>query len=140
MNKTRNSSLLIFVLVILQISACRPESVILPGSTNINTKITGKFFQPATWRVPAGQKITLTITNEDKIVHDWTIMTRPSPLPFSKADEPNVFFQHLIEPGNSISIEFTAPQSPGEYQVISSQRGDGQAGLVGALVVVSVPK
>jgi plastocyanin len=140
MKKKQTANLLIFALICLLISTCRPESDVLPGSIRIDTKISGNLFHPSVWRIPAGQKITMTITNEDKTIHDWTILARPSSLPFSPADESNIYFQVMIQPDSNFTFEFSAPQAPGEYQVLSSQKGDSQAGLVGALVVVSLPK
>lgn len=129
-------NLLLWILC-LGISGCRPSHpVILPGSTSFETAISDYAFSPTGWRVPGGREITIIIHNYDLAPHDFTLMARPSPLPFSASDEAHVIFRAAIPANSETTIHFRAPAAPGEYQVLSSLPGDAEKGLVGALVVV----
>ena len=56
---------------------------------------------------------------------------------FNEQDKPNVFWQVEILPGGSADTTFTAPDEPGEYEIVCHIPGHVQAGMVGKLNVVS---
>ncbi|MCC6148547.1 MAG: cupredoxin domain-containing protein [Anaerolineaceae bacterium] len=126
------------IIAILLLTACSRENTILPGETQHTITLSETTFSPARWRVPAGEKITFQITNHDLFPHDLTILLRPAKLPFSDADEPNIYFQSPIKAGEQTTLEFIAPPAPGEYQVLSTLPGDAEKGLKGTLVAVQL--
>jgi len=122
----------------LLVTACVPDPTVIPGNSSYDVVISDNRFIPNSWRVSAGKEITLNITNQDARLHDITILLRPAVLPIE--DPADIYFQQTLEPGRLTGVHFTAPQAPGEYQVISSQPGDGDTGLSGKLVVVQEQK
>jgi len=127
------------VCLVLTLSSCSHEKEILPGSTQYEITVTNAIFQPALWRVPAGEKITLRINNLDQTQHNSTILLRHSTQPFSAIDPADIYFQKQLEPNTATVIEFRAPPAPGEYQVLSTLADDAEKGLIGTLVVVQLP-
>ena len=64
-------------------------------------------FEPAAFRIPAGQEITLTLRNEGAALHDWQLLNvRDS----SGAAIKTV----LLQAGQSATLRFTV-STPGEY-------------------------
>ena len=122
--------LLLFLTTIL-LSAC----YVLPQpQTDISVVMHNNSFAPTSWRVPAGATITLHITNQDTVTHDWTIVYRQSTTPSNVVDPASIYWQHTIEAGKSEDVQFTAPAVAGDYQVVSSERL--AEGMVGKLTVV----
>ncbi|MEX0587507.1 MAG: cupredoxin domain-containing protein [Patescibacteria group bacterium] len=79
-------------------------------------------FTPSTITVPAGGKIRLTFTNAASVAHDLII----SDLGISTS---------LLGPGDSQTLEFTAPSQPGSFEFICSVAGHEDLGMRGTLVV-----
>ena len=122
--------LLLFLTIIL-LSAC----YVLPQpQTDISVVMHNNSFAPTSWRVPAGATITLHITNQDTVTHDWTIVYRQSTTPSNVVDPTSIYWQHAIDAGKSEDVQFTAPAAAGNYQVVSSERL--AEGMVGKLTVV----
>lgn len=97
-------------------------------------------FTPNTYTVPAGEEITLNITNNGAVVHNFVIMKLGITAgdTFDAEDEPNVYWQETdIQPNGDITTTFTAPTEPGEYQVICRTAGHIASGMIGKLVVVA---
>jgi Cu+-exporting ATPase len=77
---------------------------------------------PAEVRVAAGRQIRVTLTNEDSVVRDWTVM-----------GVPNV--EIPARPGETTSLRFMAP-GPGTYEIVVTAPGTpGAASASGRLVV-----
>jgi uncharacterized cupredoxin-like copper-binding protein len=93
-------------------------------------------YTPNTWTVPAGQKITVTLTNKGTVEHDWVLMKEPVTPPFSSANQPNVIFSAKVAAGATDVVSFTAPSSAGEYEVVCDVSGHLEAGMSGKLTVV----
>ena len=107
------------------------------GSTSISATETEFAFTPNTWSVPAGQKITLTLSNKGTVEHDWVLMKAPVTPPFSSTNQPDVIFSAKTAPGATNTVTFTAPSSAGEYEVVCDVPGHLEAGMSGKLTVVS---
>ena len=109
-------------------------------STTINVTLTDFQFTPNQFTIPAGQEITLNVVNTGAVVHNFVIMklgTTAGPA-FEDDDNANVFWQERdIPPGGDISVTFTAPADPGEYQVVCRTEGHIASGMVGKLIVVA---
>jgi uncharacterized cupredoxin-like copper-binding protein len=72
-------------------------------------------------------------------VHDFIIMNLGSEVgqDFGEEDQPNVYWMAELEPGRSNTYTFTAPNQPGEYQVVCGIPGHYLAGMVAKLIVVA---
>jgi len=85
------------------------------------------------WRVPAGQAVSLNISNKTTQDYTWIFMGRPVTPPFDSADAANVFFSRQVAAGASASLQFTTPAAAGEYQVLCTpydHSGEEQAGRI----------
>lgn len=110
------------------------------ASTELATSIVEYEFTPDTWTVSAGEQVTITITNEGTLKHEWVLMqegvniTSETDLPESEeelmADFVNV--EEEVEPGETKTLTFEAPTA-GTYQVICAIPGHFNAGLKGTL-------
>jgi uncharacterized cupredoxin-like copper-binding protein len=109
------------------------------ASKKIDVTMTDFQFQPNTFTVPAGEEITLNASNTGGVVHSFVIMKQgqTAGTEFNEQDKPNVFWQVEILPGGSADTTFTAPDEPGEYEIVCHIPGHVQAGMVGKLNVVS---
>ncbi|NOH04906.1 MAG: hypothetical protein HND47_24525 [Chloroflexi bacterium] len=108
------------------------------ASTNLTLELNDFTFTPNTFTVPAGEEITLTVSNKGKVEHEFVIMklgTEVS-IPFNDDDEGNIYWEVELEPGESETVSFTAPSETGEYQVSCGTPGHHEAGMVGKLIVV----
>jgi plastocyanin len=109
-------------------------------STTINVTLTDFQFTPNQYTVPAGQEITLNVANTGAVVHNFVIMklgTDAGPA-FDEEDDANVYWQERdIQPGGDLSVTFTAPSEPGEYQVVCRTEGHIASGMIGKLIVVA---
>jgi uncharacterized cupredoxin-like copper-binding protein len=94
-------------------------------------------FEPANVTVPAGGQVTLNLSNSGALEHDWVIMVmgKQATTPFDDDDEPNVYWQHKLDPGTSETVTFTAPNEPGEYQLVCGTPAHLEAGMQGTLIV-----
>ncbi len=64
----------------------------------------------------------MTLTNPDATLHDWVVEGVPN--------------AHVTAAGGrTLTASFTAPSTPGSYEIACSMPGHQEAGMVGALVV-----
>ena len=125
--------LLIVTIIALSLTACGNSG----PSTKINLTMTDFLFSPGEFTVPAGEQITLNVTHDGTVVHDFIIMKYgvDAGHMFDEDDEPNVYWKLKVQPGITESVTFTAPEQPGIYQVVCGMAGHLQSGMVGKLIV-----
>ena len=100
-----------------------------PVQTEISVMMSGNSFQPASWRVPASALVTLHLTNQDPVAHEWVILFRQAAVPFSSGDLSSIFWSYSIPAGKSETVQFKAPAAAGNYEVVSRDAlADGMAG------------
>lgn len=95
-------------------------------------------FTPTDFTVPAGQQITLNLENSGAIQHDFVILQAGAQvsIPFNEDDADKIYWQQVLEAGGSLTVTFTAPAAPGEYQVLCGVPGHMEAGMTATLTVV----
>lgn len=104
------------------------------GSANsISATLTDFHFEPTTWTVKAGEEVKLTLKNEGAVEHDWVLVGSPVTPP--AGEDIDVLFSAVAGAGETKEFTFTAPTTPGEYQVICNIAGHLEAGMEGKLVV-----
>jgi uncharacterized cupredoxin-like copper-binding protein len=120
---------------LMALSACGASG----PSTNIRVDMTEFMFDPSGFTIPAGQEITIELSNNGAVVHDFIIMKYGAEVgqDFGEEDEANVYWKAELEPGTSETLTFTAPSEPGEYQVACEIEGHYLAGMVAKLIVVT---
>lgn len=97
-------------------------------------------FEPASINVPAGSEVNLTLVNEGALEHEFVIIvqgvTVTPPVDEAQLDESGaIYWEHELEPGEEALLEFTAPEDPGEYQIVCAIAGHLEAGMEGTLIV-----
>lgn len=125
---------LMVVLFSILLAACGGGS---KAATTLKVEMTDFAFSPSEVSVPAGQEITLELSNKGAVEHEWVIMKEPGTQPFDADDEEKVYWEIELEAGESTTVKFTAPSTSGEYQLICGIPGHWEAGMVGKLMVVN---
>ncbi len=111
-------------------------------STSVHVIMTDFQFTPSSYTVPAGQRISIQLTNNGAATHSFIIMKAGSNVQghFTDADKSNVYWEESAVPaGQSVATDFTAPNEPGNYQVVCGVPGHFESGMVANLVVVKSP-
>ena len=119
---------------ILLLAACATDQ--LPLTSTIDVQITQTGCHPMAWRVPAGQVVSLKISNKAVEDYTWTFMGRPVTPPFDAADAANVFFTRQVTAGASANLQFTTPAAAGEYQAICTPYNHPDDEQTGRITVV----
>ncbi len=105
-------------------------------STTLTITMTEFSYQPDAWTVTAGQPVTVQLTNNGTLPHTWTIMKTPISGSYTSADQTDILYTSpVVASGSSTTISFTAPSTPGTYQVVCTQPGHFDAGMLGQLTV-----
>ncbi len=125
----------ILLVVTLGLTGCARSAA--GASTTLTVDLADFTFLPATFTVPAGKEITVSVTNKGANVHEFVIMKsgiKVNP-PFGDKDEGNIYWEiDDVQPGQTKTGKFTAP-SPGTYQVVCGQPNHIEKGMVGTLTV-----
>ena len=105
------------------------------GANTLNISMSDFAFSPSSWSVTAGSSVTVTMKNTGAVPHTLTVMSKAVSGTYSYADKANVLFDSgPIDAGASKTVTFTAPAA-GTYQVICTQSGHFENGMVGQLTV-----
>jgi len=129
-------SLFVLLFVILFVlSACGGGG----PSTTINVTMTDFMFTPDKFTVPTAKEIMVNATNNGAVAHDFVIFKLGTNVgdSFGPEDQPNIFWQAKVQPGESKSLTFTAPVEPGEYYITCGITGHHEAGMNAKLIVVA---
>ena len=108
-------------------------------SRSISVTMTDFQFMPNRFTVPAGEQINFTATNQGGVEHSFVIMKLGSEVNanFSDKDQANVYWEQTAIPaGQNVTATFTAPNEPGEYEIVCAVHGHIEAGMLGKLNVV----
>ena len=111
-------------------------------STSIRVNMTDFTFLPSTITVPAGEQVTVEVTNSGAVAHSFLIMKLGYETGglFEPEDDSHVYWaQEQVPSGESVQATFVAPSEPGEYQIICDVAGHVEAGMVAKLIVVRNP-
>ncbi len=125
------------VSLLLALAACSTGSGDSP-STTINVTLTEFSFTPNAFTVPAGAQINFTATNNGSGEHSFVIMKQGDEVKdhFTNADQANVYWEKdQIQPGQTVTDTFTAPSTPGTYQILCAVAGHFEAGMTAKLIV-----
>lgn len=122
--------LLVLPLIII-LTACGPQKVTL------NVDMKEYRFDPDVLEVPAGAEVTVNLSNSGTLEHEMVIMVlgKQATAPFDDDDEPNIYWEHELEAGQSAVVSFTAPSEAGEYQIVCGIPAHLEQGMVGKLIV-----
>jgi plastocyanin len=127
----RYLSVLVFIFALSALVSCGSKEVILKVDM-VEFK-----FDPDTIEAPAGDEVTVNLSNSGTLEHEMVIMVFGSEatIPFDAGDEPNIYWEHELEPGDRETATFTAPSEAGVYQVVCGIPAHLEQGMVGQLIV-----
>lgn len=120
--RSRWSVGLLALVALLSLAACSSGGGSKGGAgaqgagNEIKVEATDNKFSPATLSAPSG-KVTVTITNTGKVPHTFTIQSL-------NVDTGN------IDPGQSKTVTFTAPDSPTEFVCTIHLASDNMKGTI----------
>ena len=106
--------------------------------TTLNVTATDKGYDSKSYTVPAGAKVTLNMTNDGVVEHEFAILKKDQHVtpPFGEKDEDKIFWElDGVQPGQTKSDTFTAPTEPGDYDVICGIPGHIELGMTATLSV-----
>ena len=129
-----NKRILVFLTILMSVLAACAKS---GPSTKISFTMTDFAFNPSEFTVPAGEEITLHVTHQGTMEHSFIIMKyqQDAGEMFDDEDKVNIFWEVDLQPGDSETVIFKAPEKPGTYQVICGMPGHLQSGMIGKLIV-----
>jgi uncharacterized cupredoxin-like copper-binding protein len=129
----KKSLVVLIMTLALALSACGNSG----PSTKISFTMTDFAFNPNEFTIPAGKDITLNVTHNGTMEHSFIVMKYGTDAGemFDQADKVNVYWEVDLQPGDSETVLFKAPDEPGTYQIICGMPGHLQSGMVGKLIV-----
>lgn len=115
----------------LLLGACGPQQV------SISAAMSEFQYDPPNWEVPANSLVTLTLTNDGTALHTWTLMESGYTVtpPFTADDKAHVLQAFQVDFDQTQTFTFTAPSQPGTYEIVCSEPGHLEAGMMGSLTV-----
>ena len=131
MKKILTSFILVLALSLI-LTACGSKK------TTLNVTATDSGYDSMTYTVPAGGVVTVNLTNNGAIEHEYAILKLGQHVtpPFGDKDEDKIFWElDGVEAGTTKSDTFTAPTEPGEYDVICGIPGHIEMGMTATLIV-----
>lgn len=131
MKKILTGTMIVLTLALI-LSACGAKK------TTLNVTATDTGYDSMTYTVPAGAEVTLNLTNNGAIEHEYAILKKGEHVtpPFGDKDEDKIFWElDGVDSGQTKSDTFTAPTEPGEYDVICGIPGHIEMGMVATLIV-----
>jgi uncharacterized cupredoxin-like copper-binding protein len=134
MKKRTNIFGIIVLLAVSLLAACSTS----PKSIDQSVTMSEFDFDPAQISVPAGSQVNLTLVNDGTLAHEFVIIKKDLQItaPFEEdQDEDKIYWENEVEAGESETETFTAPEEPGEYQVICGIAGHLEQGMQGTLTV-----
>jgi len=125
------------IFIFLFLAASILGLVACSGSSKKSVTTTESKFDPLTWTVKAGKPVTITITNNGALDHEWVLIKQGQDVtvPFDADDEDKVFWEIEAGPGETKTETFTAPSEAGTYKVVCGTPGHIELGMVASLVV-----
>jgi uncharacterized cupredoxin-like copper-binding protein len=126
--------ILVALIFIFLLSGCAAAP--RKGVTAIGMTISDGRFSPAQWRITGGAQITLTLSNETQVEHEWVLLKDPPKDAYSPADDANALFRLTIAPAETRTVQFKSPAAPGEYSAVCAKPGHLEEGESARLLVV----
>ena len=128
----------------LAASACGPDGNDERGAsspTELEASLSDFEFSPDSWSAAADEDVTIALTNEGAVAHEWVILQSGVTIE-SEADLPEneeelladfVLTETEVEPGATQDMVFNVPA--GTYQIICAIESHFDAGMAGTLTV-----
>ncbi len=108
------------------------------NKATLNVIATDQGYDSKTYTVPAGAEVTLNMTNNGAVEHEFAILKKGEHVtpPFGDKDESKIYWElDGVDAGETKSDTFTAPTEPGEYDVVCGIPGHIEQGMITTLIV-----
>jgi plastocyanin len=127
----------VLLITVLVLAACSSGGSSSGGTTTLKVDATEFAFNPANVTVPAGASVTLTLNNTGTVDHTWVILKQGVNVTTATGLDPNsiYFASSKVAAGQSGTFNFTAPSTPGDYEIICDLPGHLEGGMKGTLTV-----
>jgi len=123
----------VILVLSVALAACSGGSSSASANT-LDVTMSEYAFSPAALNVTAGSTVTVNLKNTGAVQHNFVVMSTPVTGTYTDAAKANILFDSgPIDAGSSKTVTFTAPAA-GTYQVICTQAGHLEQGMVGSLV------
>ncbi len=131
---TLKKILILMILISVFISACQTNGT----STQLDVELNDFTITPNQLTVPAGSEIQIRIANKGLVVHNFYIMQYGVNVGnmFDEEDIASAYWEAEVQPDDTVTLSFIAPDQPNTYQIVCGMPGHLQAGMVGTLDVV----
>jgi len=134
MKKNFGFGVFLFVCMVLLV-ACGNVEESKPPVSSISIEMSEFKFSPADIVVFAGQEISLNLSNNGAVEHDFSILKKgaSAQIPFDREKQAaDILFEARLGANKSGQYKFILPDA-GEYQVICGIQGHVEAGMVGKM-------
>jgi uncharacterized cupredoxin-like copper-binding protein len=127
------------LILVISLSAALASCQSGAAAKKLNVELGDFTITPNQFIVQAGSEVTISITNNGTVEHDFNIMKSGADIGdmFNERDRANVLWETDVQPGETKAGTFTVPEETGTYQVVCAMPGHMQAGMVGRLEVVN---
>ena len=124
----------IVLLILVFLTACKSGG----SSTKLTVELSDFSITPNQLSVPASAEIQIRVANQGTVEHNFYIMQYGMDVGdmFDEEDIANAYWDVEVQPDDSVTLNFTAPDQPGIYQIVCGLPGHLQSGMVGTLEVV----
>jgi len=129
----KNSIFLLMLLAVF-LSACQANG----PSTQLRVELNDFAITPNQLTVPASSEIKIKIANAGAVVHNFYILKYGVEVgeQFDEDDISNALWEAEVQPDDTATFDFMAPDQPGMYQIVCGMPGHLEAGMVGTLKVI----
>ena len=132
------ASALLLVIAALVLAACGGAGTSGgQGAGQIKVTMTEFKFSPDSLSATAGSTVNLSLLNSGSVQHTFVILKAGTTAtsPFDDSQKTNIYWSVSADPGKTVNTSFTAPDQPGDYQVVCDLPGHMEGGMVGKLTV-----
>lgn len=126
---------IILILFSIMVAGCGGSDESAAPVTTLSVEMSEFKFSPAAMVVVAGQEITINLSNNGAVEHDFSILKKgiSAKTPFDREKQAgDILFQTKLGANQSGTFKFTLPEA-GEYQVICGIQGHMESGMVAKL-------
>lgn len=114
----------LLMIVVAVVSACGPGGGgNAPAGQTINVEGGEFYYQPLDINAKPGEKININFKNAGTVEHTFVIK--------------DLNFKLVAQPGQTVKGSFTAPTTPGSFEIHCDIPGHTEAGMLGKLTVTA---
>jgi uncharacterized cupredoxin-like copper-binding protein len=131
------SSALLLMIAALVLAACGGAAGGGQGAGQLKVTLTEFKFTPDVFSATAGSNVSLSLLNSGSVQHTFVILKagKTATSPFDDSQKSNIYWSVSVDAGQTVNTSFTAPDQPGDYQIVCDLPGHLEGGMVAKLTV-----